>query len=100
MSNQKILKEDNLPVTESEIAAYLESILKGDKNVFGSELETTIAENFAKGKRQYEALTIQLKKLRQDLEQGEKLLIELGGRIDENARLLIMAFEKRREEEK
>lgn len=104
MSEQKILKQaankthnikPDTEFTEQEVISYLKGITEGEED-FESTLEAQIAENFVKGQKQFSRLSTQLEKQRRELKKGEELLIELRGRIDENARLLIAAFEERR----
>jgi hypothetical protein len=73
---------------------YITLVLKGEVELVG--IEAKIANNLRAQKTQQFTLKAEVQKLSEDLRRAQDLLTQLGGRIDENTRLLLGTESERR----
>lgn len=103
MSNKSKTKKPSLvvddtpdkPTTEQQTPdQYIASVLKGEVTLTG--IEAKIATNLRGQREKQFQLRVEVQRLSEDLRRAQDLLTQMGGRIDENTRLLLDTEGERR----
>ncbi len=83
------------PTTEKQTPdQYIALILKGEVTLTG--IEAKIANNLRVQRERQFQLKAEVQRLSEDLRRAQDLLTQMGGRIDENTRLLLETEGERR----
>lgn len=84
----------NKPTEQQTPDQYIASILKGEVKLTG--IEAKIANNLRVQRERQFQLKTEVQRLSEDLRRAQDLLTQMGGRIDENTRLLLETEGERR----